>query len=179
MQMNEFCDWLKTLRAGRILELGTCRSDPQNPTHHRSWAAQDAVYIMSDFQNGLDVNIVADAHTLTSTFETESFDAIIACSVFEYIQRPWIAAQEIAKLLKPTGKAFIQTHQSFPLHGYPSDYWRFSADALETIFGDVGLKGKGYYEFPCQIFSKQVPGSENFEAFLNVCITVEQQRSVF
>lgn len=174
MKSKEFCHWLHNIRTCRILELGTCRSNPENPTHHRNWAAQDADYIMSDFQNGLDVDIVADAHTLTHTFEAGSFDAIIACSVFEHIQRPWIVAQEIAKLLKPTGKAFIQTHQSFPIHGYPCDYWRFSIEALETIFGDAGLQGKGYYEFPCQIFSKQVPGSEKFQAYLNVCIVAEQ-----
>jgi 2-polyprenyl-3-methyl-5-hydroxy-6-metoxy-1,4-benzoquinol methylase len=173
MKLNDFCNWLQNIRTSRILELGTCRSNPKNPTHHRCWAAQDATYIMSDFQQGLDVDIVADAHSLTNTFELASFDAIIACSVFEHIQRPWIAAQEIAKLLKPTGKTFIQTHQSFPIHGYPCDYWRFSADALETIFGDAGLKGKSYYEFPCQIVSKQVPDSKNFQAFLNVCIVAE------
>lgn len=168
-----FIHWLQSVKAATVLEIGTCRSNPKIATHHKHWAAHDANYIMTDFQKGLDVDIVADAQTLTQTFEKASFDAIIACSVFEHIQRPWIATQEMAKLLKPNGKIFVQTHQSFPIHGYPSDYWRFTTQALETIFKDAGLAGKGYYEFPCEIFSKETPGSEKAEAFLNVCIVAE------
>jgi hypothetical protein len=32
-----------------------------------------------------------------------------------------------------------QHHQTFPLHGYPSDFFRFSKEALALIFKDAGL----------------------------------------
>lgn len=173
-QLGTFRDWLRAIPRAEVLELGTRRSIPERPTHHREWAGQDVNYIMSDFQDGLDVDVLADAHALTATFHEESFDAVIACSVLEHIQRPWIAAQEIARVLKPGGKAFVQTHQCFPLHGYPNDYWRFTTDALETIFGDAGLAGSAYYEFPCYIVSTQEPETKHGQAFLNVCIVAER-----
>jgi ubiquinone/menaquinone biosynthesis C-methylase UbiE len=174
MHLGEFIEWLREIPAARVLELGTRRSNPAVATHHRVWAAADAHYLMADFQNGMDVDVVADAHTLGETFPAGSFDAVVASSVFEHIQRPWIAAREIAKVLKPRGKAFIQTHQSFPVHGFPNDYWRFTTAALETIFGDAGLSGNAYYEFPCQVVSADDPGTKDGPAFLNVCIVAEK-----
>ena len=38
------------------------------------------------------------------------------------------------KLLKVGGIIFIQTHQSFPLHGYKYDYFRFSREAMKSLF---------------------------------------------
>jgi SAM-dependent methyltransferase len=174
VRLGEYHDWLRGIPHARILELGTRRSNPDNPTHHRAWAAPDASYVMADFQGGLDVDVVADAHGLSGTFEVASFDAVIACSVFEHIQRPWIAAHEIARVLKPDGKAFIQTHQTFPVHGFPNDYWRYTREALETIFGDAGLSGVAYYEFPCQINSDDDLGVKDGPAYLNVCIVAER-----
>lgn len=174
MHLNEFIIWLRDTRKACVIELGTRRSNPNFATHHQEWVSPDCKFVMSDFQDGLDVDVLADAHTLTQTFEPESFDALIACSVFEHIQRPWIAATEIAKILKPGGKAYIQTHQTFPLHAYPYDYWRYTKEAMETIFGDAGLSGQAYYEFPCKIISEVDPNGANHPAFLNVCIVAEK-----
>jgi 2-polyprenyl-3-methyl-5-hydroxy-6-metoxy-1,4-benzoquinol methylase len=45
------------------------------------------------------------------------FDALVAVAVFEHLERPWIAAKEVARVLKPGGFAYVSTHQTFPLHG--------------------------------------------------------------
>ncbi len=173
-QLGTFINWLRAVPHAQVLELGTKRSIPERPTHHRDWAAGDAIYTMSDFQDGIDVDVLADAHALTATFPENTFDAVIACSVFEHIQRPWIAAPEIARVLKPGGRVFVQTHQCFPLHGYPSDYWRFTTEALETLFGDAGLRASAFYEFPCYIVSEQEPNTKHGQAFLNVCVIADK-----
>jgi hypothetical protein len=38
------------------------------------------------------------------------------------------------KLLKIGGRILIETHQTFPLHGYKYDYFRFSREAIKSIF---------------------------------------------
>lgn len=171
-----FINRLHAVREAQVLELGTMRSEANRSTVHRAWAAADANYICSDFQDGLDVDVVADIHTLSHSFAADSMDAIIACSVFEHVQRPWIGAAELGKVLKPGGQVFVQTHFAFPIHGYPSDYWRYTREALETIFGaDAGLAVVGSaYQFPVGLHAPELPPAETLEAYLNVCVVAEK-----
>jgi SAM-dependent methyltransferase len=145
----------------RILELGTLRWEADRPTHHKDWAP-DADWVLSDISPGTDVDVVADAHDLTRywlradgetpPFEDESFDAYIAVSLFEHLERPWRAAQSAERVLRSGGVLYVATHQTFPIHGYPDDYFRFSDRALRLIFEDAGFEVlHAGYAYPCQI----------------------------
>lgn len=135
-----------------ILELGTLRWEVNRPTHHHHWRSPDtADWTMSDVSPGTDVDVVADAHDL-KPFADESFDVVIAVSVWEHLQRPWLAANALARVLKPGGIGYVCTHQTFPLHGYPHDYFRFSREALSLIFTDAGLSVvSAGYTYRCHI----------------------------
>jgi SAM-dependent methyltransferase len=177
--LGNFISALRAKRLADVLELGTLRSISDRPTHHREWCFDDARFVMSDFVPGLDVDVVADIHSLDDVFGAQSFDFVIAYSVFEHVQRPWIGAQRIANVLRPGGQLFIQTHQSYPIHGYPSDYWRFTQEALRTLFADAGLIILATcYEFPAQIHSQRIPDTKNYPAFLNVCLTAQKSNGL-
>lgn len=166
----EFVKLIGRLQHPAILELGTKRWEAA-PTHHLEWAPHGSTYVMSDIEEGVDVDVVADAHDLAA-FPDDAFDAVIAVSVWEHLARPWIAAQQVARVLKPGGIAYIATHQSFPLHGYPSDYFRFSTEALWVLFGDAGLDMLvSGYAYPCTITPPVEVTRWNPDAwsFLNVC----------
>jgi SAM-dependent methyltransferase len=171
----EFFEFLAQKENATVLELGTKRSIPDRPTHHRSWCHPSANFVMSDFEDGLDVDVVCDIHSLGDAFGRDSIDFVICCSVFEHVQRPWIAAHEIARVLKPGGMVFVQTHQTFPIHGFPSDYWRYTTEALTTIFEDADLETQSAtYSFPAQIFSEEIRDSQAFPAFLNASILAKK-----
>ena len=174
--LANFVNRLHATRVAEVLELGSLRSEATRSTIHREWAAPDAHFVCSDFQDGLDVDVVADIHVLSQHFVPETLDAVIACSVFEHVQRPWIGAAEIGRVLKPGGQVFIQTHFAFPLHGYPSDYWRYTREALETIFGaDAGLRiVASAYQYPVRLHAPELPPPETIEAYLNVCVVAEK-----
>lgn len=164
-----FIDRLAKTKRPDVLELGTRRWEDR-PTHHAAWVPVLGSHVMSDVTEGTDVDVVADAHDL-APFGDGSFDAVIAVSVWEHLARPWIAAQAVARVLRPGGLAYIATHQTFPIHGYPSDYFRFSTEALDLLFTDAGLTMLGVgYCYPCKI----QPGPEVTRwnsaapAFLNV-----------
>jgi predicted SAM-dependent methyltransferase len=89
---------------------------------------------MTDYQNGLDVDIVCDLHKTDTIFNDKSFDLIISCSTYEHLKYPQLCSHNLMKMLKIGGIIYIQTHQSFPLHGYKYDYYRFSREALKSIF---------------------------------------------
>lgn len=165
---NRFVLDMRAVPGARILELGTCRSQPDKPTISRHLFPA-AEYIGTDFQDGLDVDVVADAHALSASFAAESFDAIVSLSTFEHLKYPFLAAHEIMKCLKLGGRLFIQTHQTFHLHAYPSDYFRFSTEALAAMFGpQMGFRiDTMLHEFPAEIHS--VVGVTS-PAFLNSCL---------
>lgn len=145
----EFRSRLGAMAQPRVLELGTLRWEADRSTHHRSWASAGAQYVMTDIVRGTDVDLVADAHHLPFT---AGFDAVIAISVWEHLRRPWVAAEEVARCLKPGGLVYVLTHQTFPLHGYPHDYYRFSKVALADMFGPpLYIDPRTDYQYPAQI----------------------------
>jgi SAM-dependent methyltransferase len=124
----------------RVLEIGTKQSMEGRASHvkHLFPRVPRGNYLMADVEAGTDVDVVADLHALPQDW-TNRFDALVAVSVFEHLERPWIAAKEVARVVAPGGFCYIGTHQTFPLHGYPSDFFRFSKEALALIFRDAGL----------------------------------------
>lgn len=168
-----------------VIEVGTLRSDPDFPTHHTAWAPHGD-WTRVDREAGQDVDVVDDAHTL-ATFRHEHrsaagpvnswpdarFDAYVSCSVFEHLERPWVAMAAAAGVVRPGGLVYVQTHQTFPLHGYPSDFFRFSKEALAVLMDDAGLDVlHAGYMYRCQI----IPPAEvvrwntapDVESWLNV-----------
>src|SRR5438874_7585094 len=123
----------------RIVELGTKRWNENGPpTHHKKDFENSGInvssYLLTDYINGMDVDIIADIHTFTKIFPTESIDVIYSGATYEHIKYPWLASHELLKSLKIGGLIYIMTVHTFPLHGFPSDYYRFSRAALENLF---------------------------------------------
>lgn len=173
--LSNFTQFLHSRRNASVLEMGVCQSRPGNSTMHRDWAADDAKWTGTDFQNGLDVDVVADAHTMSKSFPLNHFDGIISVSVFEHIQYPWIAAVEVAKILKPGGRIFIHVPWMFPYHAYPGDYFRYSKEGLRSLFEPVGLKVVGSdYEAPCVVVCEADPGIQGLEAFSSTRMVLEK-----
>jgi hypothetical protein len=165
------------LPAPSVLELGTLQSQPGRSTMHRDWVPHASEFLGTDIQDGPDVDVVADLHTLTDVVGRERFDVILSCSTFEHLKYPTLAAHELMKALKVGGLLYIQTHQSFPLHGYPNDYFRFSRDALASLFGtQMGLEVVATnYDFPARIYSRRVDGTHRMPAFLNTTLWGEKR----
>jgi SAM-dependent methyltransferase len=132
---------VRTIKPSSALEVGTLQSVPDRPTHSRFGFPflADSQYVKCDIAPGPDVDVVADVHCLPAEW-TDKYGAFIANAVWEHLKRPWIAAKEVARILSPGGIFLIESHQTFPIHGYPSDYFRFSKEALTLILEDAGLE---------------------------------------
>jgi hypothetical protein len=165
------------LDAPSVLELGTLQSVPGRSTLHRDWVPHACEFLGTDIEAGADVDVVADLHRLSHVVGRERFDVILSCSTFEHLKYPTLAAHEIMKSLKVGGLLYIQTHQSFPLHGYPNDYFRFSQDALASLFGtEMGVEIVATnYDFPVRLYARRVLGTERMPAFLNTTLWAEKR----
>jgi SAM-dependent methyltransferase len=171
-----FIEELAYISHPSVVELGTRRQPGQERNRHEVWVPHAAQYAGVDYQRGEDVDIIADIHELSKHLPPESIDAVIACSTFEHIKYPWIAALEIAKILKIGGFAFIHTHQTFALHAHPHDYWRFSIEGLQTLFPpELGFEILScHYQYPCRIVSPDDPMQALNPSYLNVCLLAKK-----
>lgn len=80
-------------------------------------------------------DIVGDMHNMP--FSDDSQDAVICIAVLEHVEDPKKACEEIYRVLKPGGYAFVYTPFLFYYHaesGYYKDYWRFTKDSLDLLF---------------------------------------------
>lgn len=168
--LQEFIACCRAIDKPHILELGTKRSIAFRSTKHEAWIPNAGEFVGSDIEAGIDVDIVADVHRLSEIVGPSRFDVVISCSTFEHFKYPHLAAHQILKTLKIGGLLFVQTHQTFPLHAYPFDYFRFSQEALAGLFGtNMGFRVIATdYEFPARIFSTKESGTKWLMAFLNV-----------
>lgn len=167
--LEDFLARCRTLENPRVLELGTKRSIKSRSTKHDEWIPHAAEFLGTDIEMGEDVDFTADVHRLSKFAGEETFDVIISCSSFEHFKYPHLAAHEIMKTLKIGGLVFIQTHQSYPVHSAPYDYFRFSKEALAGLFGTkMGFRViAADYEFPVRLHAAADPEVRYFPAYLN------------
>lgn len=167
----------RELPSPSVLELGTLQSQPGRSTMHRDWVPHASEFLGTDIQAGPDVDIVADLHQLTDVVGVERFDVILSCSTFEHLKYPTLAAHELMKALKVGGLLYVQTHQTFPLHGYPHDYFRFSRDALASLFGtQMGFEVVATnHDFPARVYARRDRSSHRHAAFLNTTLWGEKR----
>jgi len=90
-------------------------------------------------------------------FKAESADGIICKEVLEHVYNPFLAIQEIFRVLKKGGKLFCTLPFIYPYHGSGQykDFWRFSRDGIDYLFSpfkEVRVAPSGGYFYILQSF---------------------------
>lgn len=67
-------------------------------------------------------------------YEYGSVDILVADQVLEHVRKPWLAAEDIWRVLKIGGLAIIATPYLHPIHKCPLDCWRISPDGYGVLF---------------------------------------------
>jgi SAM-dependent methyltransferase len=122
---------------GRVLEIGG-RMHPRGRVF-----GPDFTYLNLDLEHSDEHTVVGDI-TNCPEIPDGSYDVVVSVDVFEHLNRPWLAAGEIARILAPGGLAYTSTLFSWRYHPCPIDYWRYTPDALEFLFGDLVMLDKGF-----------------------------------
>jgi SAM-dependent methyltransferase len=111
-----------------VLELGAGVDVCTNPRLIKSDA-----YLYST-----DLHCLADAHSLP--FEDNTFGYVYSLAVFEHLHSPWVAAEEIFRVLKPGGKVYVLTAFMQHMHGYPNHYFNMTLSGLKQIFKNFEIE---------------------------------------
>lgn len=129
--VRQFPSLLQKTAQGAFLEVG---SRARSGLVNRALVPDDWTYVGLDVLPGENVDVVGDAHELSSIFPTRRFDAVMAFSVLEHIAMPWKFAVELNQVLNVGAVGLFTTHQAWPIHDAPWDFWRFSDESWKSLF---------------------------------------------
>ena len=91
-----------------------------------------------DMQPGENVDVVADMHSLPAEWSGR-FSGVLCSEVLEHVSRPWVALPKVREVVRPGGWIIVTTLFSFPIHAYPSDFYRYTREGLHLLLADAGF----------------------------------------
>jgi SAM-dependent methyltransferase len=147
--MNEFLNGVARAVAesfplpGPILEVGSYQVAGQEEMANLRGLFAGRDYLGIDRRPGPGVDQIADVEALP--FADSSFGTVIAMNTFEHVPRFWLGFEEVHRVLRPDGALFLSCPFYFHIHDHPSDYWRFTPDALELLLRDYTTRVLGWH----------------------------------
>ena len=152
----------------RILEIGSREVAGGPPMRGR---LSHADYVGFDYYPGPNVDVSGDAHRLADLVEGR-FDVVYSTAVFEHLAMPWVVAEEIARVLKPGGLVFVETHFSFSSHERPWHFFQFSDMGLRALFSPA-------LGFECVEAAMQNPIVGRFSAYADAYLRFQPVRALY
>ena len=151
--LGRFVSLSRSLPSPRILEIGSWTSSTD--VSLRSLFPTAIEYVGFDIRRGHEVDVVGDAHNLSSHFSRKSFDLVISVSVFEHLLFPWKVVLEMNKVMRSGAYVYLSTHPTWPAHEQPCDFWRFQEHAFAGLFNEhTGFELVSVVEgLPCKAYS--------------------------
>ncbi len=130
---------------GPVLEIGSRHVIGQEEIADLRELFPGRPYLGVDAEAGPGVEVVADAEALP--FADGSVGTVIAMNTLEHVPRFWRGLEEAYRVLRPDGVLLLSGPFYFHVHAYPSDYWRFTPEALAVLLRD----------YPAKILGRQGP----------------------
>lgn len=123
----------------RVLEIGSWTAPGQEAIICRN-TIEPLVkeYVGLDMRHGPGVNVVSDAKAMP--FPDNEFHVLISTDCLEHVDWPREVMHEAYRVTKQGGLFYLTTVFDFEIHGYPSDYWRYTPECIRQLFEDAGFK---------------------------------------
>lgn len=126
-----------------VLEIGSYQVEGQEDLIDLRGLFAGRPYTGVDFREGPGVDLVANVESLP--LPDASVGTVVAFSVFEHVQRFWKGFEEVRRVLRPDGVFLVCCPFYFHVHAYPSDYWRFTPEAFDSLLQDYPTRLLGWH----------------------------------
>lgn len=126
-----------------VLEIGSYQVEGQKDLIDLRCLFRGKDHVGLDFRPGPGVDCVANVESLPQA--NESIGTAIALSTFEHVRYFWRGFDEVYRVLRPDGVLIVSCPFYFHQHGYPSDYWRFTPQALEVLLEPYPTRILGWH----------------------------------
>lgn len=113
---------------GELLDVG---SYDVNGTYRPIVESLGLSYFGTDMTAGPNVDRVVSAYDLVSL--GREFDIVLSGQALEHMETPWIAVEQMRRVLKPGGWLVLTAPASWPYHPYPLDCWRIRIGGMEGL----------------------------------------------
>ena len=153
-----------------IYEFGSYRAKEKNWVHNNMRLLfRGKEFVGCDMRQGYGVDMVLNLHDIDLPDETAG--TVLCLETLEHVEFCHKAVSEMHRILKPGGICILSTVFNFPIHNYPSDYWRFTPSGLESLMKPFAQTHVGYLGDsirPHSVLGIGIKGSIDLEPFLSV-----------
>jgi SAM-dependent methyltransferase len=126
-----------------VVEVGSYQVEGQEDLINLRGFFPGKEYLGIDMRAGPGVDRVETVEALT--LPDASVGTVLAFSVFEHVRQFWRGFDEVYRVLRPDGALAVCCPFHFHIHAYPSDYWRFTPAALESLLERYPSKIIGWH----------------------------------
>jgi SAM-dependent methyltransferase len=134
---------------GPVVEIGALQTEGQESYADTRPLFPEGLHVGCDMRAGAGVDCLADAHRLP--FRDASVGTVLLLDTLEHLQSPFVAVQEACRVVRPGGIVLLASVMNFPIHSFPSDYWRFTPAAFDYLLSTLAHRfvfSQGDAEFP-------------------------------
>jgi SAM-dependent methyltransferase len=121
-------------------------------------------YVGCDIRPGPGVDRIEDAEHLS--FADQSLRSVLLLETLEHVPRPQRVVSEVQRVLHPEGVALVSVPFDYRIHGWPTDFWRFTAAGLNAMlsgFPQRAVCAVGPQLRPSQVFAVVASRRPSFE----------------
>lgn len=161
-----------------VLEIGAMQTEGQESYADMRPFFGEGRYVGCDMRPGQGVDCLADAHRLP--FRDGSVGTALLLDTLEHVQSPLVATQEAARSVGEGGVVLLASVMNFPIHAFPSDYWRFTPAVFDYLLATLPNRfvcSQGDAEFPHTVIGVAMKASarEDEERFREAVRRLTQQ----
>jgi SAM-dependent methyltransferase len=152
-----------------VVEIGALQTEEQESYADMRPLFRDRVFLGCDMRPGVGVECLTDAHRLP--FRDGTVGTVLLLDTLEHLYNPSVAVDEACRVVREGGIVVLASVMRFPIHSFPSDYWRFTPAAFDYLLQPLPchvVYSQGDAEFPHTVIglgTQTAQGSEAGGAF--------------